>query len=216
MVSSLGHVFVWNGRGGFSNLSMTSTDDVLASFDRFVAWVREGNDAGNDVDVSAEGRATVEEALRQGRALLDLEGLIAAHEAAMHRYHNADDAEWEESGAEVRAAVNATRDSLLAHRPVNLPEAVRKAAYMASCRAFTEWEDVDRQALIDALTPVGGAMQPAIATTRHDALIEAAGIARSAGQSPVGAGDGATYTTGTAEDAAVAIEAAAARGEPTT
>ncbi len=89
----------------------------------------------------------------------DLSELIAAHAAALSTWDAIPDGEWDSPRRKaVDARLDEARDTLLGHRPATLNEVREKALYMASCRAFTEWDnDFDQVKLIEALTPVGGA-----------------------------------------------------------
>ncbi|TPM25684.1 hypothetical protein [Mesorhizobium sp. B2-3-4] len=84
----------------------------------------------------------------------NLHDLIAAHRSALAAWDAVPDAEWDSPEASrLGSLADVARDALFAHRPATLDEVGQKTAYMASCRAFTEWEDFDRAKLIEALSP---------------------------------------------------------------
>lgn len=83
-----------------------------------------------------------------------LAALIAAHAAALAEDDALDDAQWKTHEGEIlHRKEKETREALFQHRPASLAEVREKALYMASCRAFGEWDLDDRIKLIEALTP---------------------------------------------------------------
>ena len=84
----------------------------------------------------------------------ELEALIVAHDRALAAYEADDNCNLENDVT--GHAVDAARDAILDHRPGTIVAAVRKAAYMASRKTFTEWDNFDQRRLIEALTPVSG------------------------------------------------------------
>lgn len=84
-----------------------------------------------------------------------LDDLIAVHEKALAAFDARTD-DYDKENDTTGHAVDTARDALLDHRPATLAEVATKAAYMASKRTFTEWDNFDQRRLIDALTPVAG------------------------------------------------------------
>jgi hypothetical protein len=101
-------------------------------------------------------------------APIDTYTLIAQHRVAFKAWCDTSDEDWDTPAAlEAGDLMDAAHDALFNHRPATLQEAREKAAYMASCRSFLEWDSIEKIKLIEALTP---------APTDHaaiDALIEA-------------------------------------------
>lgn len=83
----------------------------------------------------------------------DLSKLIEDHRAAMAAYEECDDEAWETCKDAINAKINASTRALLDHRPSTLSEAQSKAEFMASDKAFTLWDDIEKDDLFKALTP---------------------------------------------------------------
>ncbi|MGH6861809.1 MAG: hypothetical protein ACRECY_16280, partial [Phyllobacterium sp.] len=80
--------------------------------------------------------------------------MMNAHAEALAAYSRLTDQEWEE--VELRGPVDAeierTRKALLDHRCQNATEFQIKSSFMAECRSFHDWDDIERIALINALS----------------------------------------------------------------
>lgn len=60
LTSSSGHIYFPNGRGCIARLGAKSLAEVLAGFDRYVAWVKAGNGNRDDREsATAETRALI-------------------------------------------------------------------------------------------------------------------------------------------------------------
>lgn len=100
---------------------------------------------------AGSGKSTSAGSERHRTPPATLEMLIAAHVAALAEYDAVPDSEF--NGPRCQALgriVDVSRQALLDYRPAFLAEAARKAAFMASCRTFVEWDDLDRAVLIKA------------------------------------------------------------------
>jgi hypothetical protein len=85
----------------------------------------------------------------------ELVQMINDHLEALAAYSRCTDQEWEtvEIRAPIDSTVDRTRKALLDHRCRNTTEVKVKGAFMAQCRSFYDWDDIERSALILALTP---------------------------------------------------------------
>ncbi|UVK43795.1 hypothetical protein BPNPMPFG_005635 [Mesorhizobium sp. AR07] len=81
--------------------------------------------------------------------------------AALAAWDAIPDETWDSTATKrIDARLDAAQEAMPAHRPATLDEVSRKAAYMAGCRSFFEWDNFDRIKLIEALTPSPTATSP--------------------------------------------------------
>lgn len=85
--------------------------------------------------------------------MADLLELIEAHRTAIATYDACDDDDWNTRASEINALIETSTRALLDHRPISTSEVFTKAEYLASAKAFVEWDDVDVAGVIRSLTP---------------------------------------------------------------
>lgn len=96
---------------------------------------------------------------------IDLNTLIAQHRVAFKAWCDTSDEEWDTPAATAAGdLMDAAHNALFSHRPATLEEARDKAAYMASCRSFLEWDSIEKIKLIEALTPDEAKASPQLQT----------------------------------------------------
>lgn len=85
----------------------------------------------------------------------ELVQMINDHAMALAAWSRLTDQEWEnvELRGPLDADIDRTRQALLDHRCRNTAEMKVKSSFMLQCRSFHDWDDIERSALILALTP---------------------------------------------------------------